>query len=342
MYQNAAQAQNGTVEIDIREGAGLPAMITNEKVDTSTSLTHDVVEAFDKLNGLHPGHRPAHAKGILVAGVFTPSPGVASLTSAPHLHRTSTPVSVRFSDFAGIPTIPDNSPDASPRGLAIRFHLAEHVHTDIIAHSVDGFPARTAEEFVEFLGAVHASATATSRPTPIEAFLSTHPAALEFVQVPKPIPVSFAKESYFGVNAYKFTNQDGVSRFGRYRIRPHDGSEYLDDAAAASKPPDFLIEDIRERLGKGTLKLDIVVQLAGAGDVVDDATKHWPNDRPEISFGTVELNAVVPNNEAEQRHIIFDPIPRVAGIGPSADPLLEPRADVYLMTGRRRRAAGKA
>ena len=37
--------------------------------------------------------------------------------------------------------------------------------------------------------------------------------------------------------------------------------------------------------------------------------------------------------------IIFDPIPRVDGIEPSEDPLLNTRADVYLLSGRRRRAA---
>ena len=51
------------------------------------------------------------------------------------------------------------------------------------------------------------------------------------------------------------------------------------------------------------------------------------------------LNAVVPDNAAEQKQIIFDPIPRVDGIEPSADPLLELRAAIYLMSGRRRRSA---
>jgi catalase len=49
------------------------------------------------------------------------------------------------------------------------------------------------------------------------------------------------------------------------------------------------------------------------------------------------LTGIAPENEAAQRHIIFDPIPRVDGIEPSADPLLAPRADVYLASGRRRR-----
>ena len=78
---------------------------------------------------------------------------------------------MRFSDATGLPTIADNDPNASPRGMAIRFHLAEHVHTDIIAHSVDGFPVRTVDEFVGLLRAIRASGPDAAKPTPIEVFL---------------------------------------------------------------------------------------------------------------------------------------------------------------------------
>jgi catalase len=47
---------------------------------------------------------------------------------------------VRFSNSTGLPHIPDNNPNANPRGLAIRFQLAEYVHTDRVSHSADGFP----------------------------------------------------------------------------------------------------------------------------------------------------------------------------------------------------------
>jgi len=69
------------------------------------ALSRETVQTFDKANGgVHPGFRPAHAKGVLLTGVFTPSPEAASLTRAPHLQQNSTPVTVRFSNFAGIPT----------------------------------------------------------------------------------------------------------------------------------------------------------------------------------------------------------------------------------------------
>jgi catalase len=315
-------------------------LTTDEKLLT---LSRDILEGFDKADGgIHPGFRPAHAKGILLTGVFTPSSKAASLTRAPHIQRNSTPVTVRFSDFAGIPTVPDNDPQgASPRGCAIRFHLAEHVHTDIVAHSVDTFPVHTAEEFLEFLNALIATDPAGPHPNAIEQFLGAHPAALTFVQTPKPIPTSFAKESFFAVSAFKFTNADGVSRYGRYRMLPAAGNEYLDEAGAASRSPNFLFDEIKERVAKEPVKFDVVVQLAEKGDTTDDATVRWPEDRPQIRFGEISLKEIAPNNASEQQHIIFDPIPRVDGIEASADPLFEPRANIYLMSGRRRKAAGK-
>jgi catalase len=308
--------------------------------EDQVALSRDVIQAFDDLNGVHPGFRPAHAKGILLSGVFVPSAKARSLTKAPHLQRDETPITVRFSDFAGVPTVPDNSPNASPRGIAIRFHLGEHVHTDIVAHSIDGFPTRTAEEFLEFLRALRASGPEAPKPTPLDSFLGAHPAALAFVQTPQPFPVSFAKETFFAVNAYKFTNDSGLASYGRYRIQPEGGSEYLDSGAAEKKDADFLLAEIAERLKAGPARLRISVQVAASGDTVDDSTIHWPKDRPIVEFGTIELRSVIADNAAQQRHIIFDPIPRVEGIESSGDPLLEPRATIYLLAGRRRRAAG--
>jgi catalase len=222
-------------------------LTTDEKL---LALSHKVIDAFDKVDGgVHSGFRPAHAKGILLTGVFTPAAEAASLTRAPHAQKNSTPVTVRLSDFAGIPTVPDNDPQvASPRGFAVRFHLAEHVHTDIVAHSVDVFPVRTAEEFLEFLNDLIATDPAGPHPNAVEQFLGAHPAALTFVQIPKPIPTSFARESFFAVSAFKFTNAQGASRYGRYRVLPVAGHEYLDEAGAAAQGPDFLFDEIKGRV----------------------------------------------------------------------------------------------
>ena len=307
------------------------------------ALSRNIIEAFDKVDhGPHPGFRPAHAKGILLTGEFNPSPEAVGLTRAPHVQRVSTPVTARFSNFAGIPTVADNDPqNASPRGFAVRFHLAEHVHTDIIGHSVDSFPTRTAEEFLEFFNALIATNPAGPHPNAIEQFLGKHPAALAFVQMPKPIPTSFARESYFAVSAFRFTNAGGASRYGRYRVVPVAGNEYLNDAGAARQTPNFLIDEIGTRVTTEPVRFRVLVQLAQDGDITDDSTVRWPESRQMITFGEIVLTAVASNNAAEQQQIIFDPIPRVDGIEASADPLFDPRANIYLMSGRRRREGAK-
>ena len=100
-----------------------------------------------------------------------------------------------------------------------------------------------------------------------------------------------------------------------------------------------MMEELAERLVMGPIKMNIWVQIANDGDVVDDATIHWAADRRQAFLGVIALAGLLPENDPEGRRIIFDPIPRVEGIEPSADPFLESRADVYLMTERRRRAA---
>jgi catalase len=250
---------------------------TDEKL---IALSQELLNQFDAIFGLHPGFRPAHARGIMLTGTFTPAPEAASLTRAPHLSRPSTPVTARFSSSTGLPLLPDSDPSANPRGLAIRFNLAEHVHTDIVSHSTDGFPTRTGEEFLELLRAVAASDPAKPSPSPLESFLARHPAALAFVQTPKPSPASFAQETYFSVSAYRFINREGISRYGRYRIVSEAGIEHLDDATTKSKDANFLFDELTRRIAAGPVSFEILVHAAQEGDVVDDATVHWPEDRP--------------------------------------------------------------
>jgi catalase len=306
-----------------------------------TRLANDLIAQFDAVFGLHPGFRPEHAKGVLVTGRFTPSAQAANLTRAPHVARESTPVTARFSDFTGLPSISDNDPNANPRGLAIRFQMAEHVHTDIVSHSTDGFPTRTGEEFLEFLRAAATTGPSTPSPSPIERFLAAHPAARAFVRTPKPSAVSFAKEAYFGLTAFRFINREGTARYGRFRVVPSAGIEHLSDAAAKAKDANYLFDELAARLARGTVQFEIQVQVAEEGDIVDDATAHWPETRRLVPFGTVALTEMVADSDAQQRTIIFDPIPRVDGIEASADPLIELRAAVYLLSGRRRRQAAR-
>ena len=257
-----------------------------------SDLAGKLLDVLDQLaGGVHPGFRPVHAKGVMFSGTFVPSPDAVELTRAPHASRPSTPVTVRFSASAGIPTVADNAREgSSPQGMATRFHLAEHVHTDIIAHSFNGFPVRNGEELLEFFQAVAASGPGAPTPPPIVAFLAAHPAAKAFVEAPKPIPSSLARQPYFAINAFKFTNAGGQSRFGRFRLVPDAGTEFLTPDRASSKTTDFLAAEMSERLSKGSVKFHVLVQMADDGDDVTNATVIWPETRKLVEFGTVTLN----------------------------------------------------
>lgn len=303
------------------------------------ALSQEVLQQFDAIFGYHPGFRPAHAKGFMLNGTFTPSPEAASLSKAPHLSRPATPATVRFSNSTGMPLIPDNDSNADPRGCAIRFHLGEHAHTDIVSHSTNCFPARTGQDFLEFLKALAASDPAHVSGSPLEKYLGSHPSALAFVQTPKPAPSSFARETYFGLTAMRFINKDGISRYGRYRVVPEAGNEHLDAAAVATKEANYLFNEITARIARESVGFRVIVQLAEQEDKVDDVTSRWPDNRTLLDLGRLVLTEPAPDNSPAQKRIIFDPIPRVDGIEPSADPLLDFRANVYLLSGRRRRSA---
>ena len=178
----------------------------------------------------------------------------------------------------------------------------------------------------------------SGQPEALGSFLAAYPHAKRFVDTPKPIPTSFAREAFFAVTSFQFTNADGVSRHGRFRIRPEAGTEYLSNADAAATSADFLFDEIGPRLAKEPVELGVFVQMAEPGDNVADASVTWPDRRLEIPFGTLTLAARVDDQVPDRRSIIFDPVPRVDGLESSGDPLTDVRSDIYLLSGRRRRA----
>jgi catalase len=147
------------------------------------------------------------------------------------------PLTVRFSDFAGIPTIPDSDGLANPRGLALKFKLPDGTDTDLVMHSFNGFPSPTADDFRQFLIALGTSGPSVDHPSPADTYLAAHPVAKTFLQTQKLPPVSYGTLSYYGVNTFKFTNARGVSRYGRYRIIPQAGELLLTAEQAKQAPP---------------------------------------------------------------------------------------------------------
>ncbi len=305
--------------------------------ESDKPVVEQIVNTLTKLaGGPYKGYRANHAKGIVVQGEFVPAKSAASLSKAVHLQKNPSPVTVRFSDATGLPTIPDADSNAFPKGIAIRFQLADGAYTDIVSISTNGFPAAKPEDFLGLLNSIAASGPEAAIPTPVEQFLGSHPAALAFVQMPKPAPISFATENFYGVNAFKFTNAKGEAQYGRYRITPISGAEFLTKEQASKEPPNYLMDELPVRLSKAPAKFKIVVQLAEKGDALNDPTVVWPESRKQVELGTLVLKNIDTDGVKFEKATMFNPLTLVDGIDASDDPILLARPAAYAVSYGRR------
>jgi catalase len=286
------------------------------------------VDALNALFGQHPGIRANHAKGIVAIGSFSASPEAATLSRAPHLQGATVPVTVRFSNASGAPNIPDNSPHANPRGLAVKFRLPDGGDTDVVINSLAFFPVRTIEEFRDFLIAAKASGPNDPKPTPIERFLAEHPKAAQALASTK-TPASYATEQYNGVDAFIFVGPKGERTPFRYRVVPVAGVQHLSDDDIARRGPNFLSEDLEQRLKQGPVEFRVMAQIAEPGDPVEDATVPWPADRRLANLGTLRIEAIASDNAAASKSLVFFPGNLPEGIEPSGDPLIASRDAAY-------------
>ncbi|MEO8415631.1 MAG: catalase family peroxidase [Ginsengibacter sp.] len=295
----------------------------------ATGQTESPAKLVDALHSAFGTHhsRAVHAKGIILEGTFTPDPDAATLTKAAHLQNGGSKVIVRFSDFTGIPDIPDNIGLANPRGLAIKFIMPDGLTTDIVGHSFDGFPTPNSDQFRELLLAIGRSGSAASKPNALDSFLETHPVAKTFLTSQKN-PASYAGINYFGVNAFKFTNKNGVSHFIRYQFIPADGEELLTAEQMAAKGPEYLQEEIKKRIAGKPVKFKFYAQIAEEGDNIEDPSTAWPENRKKILLGIIEITKLGANTVQEDKSLFFIPNNIPGGIE-TADPMLNFRSNAY-------------
>ncbi len=286
----------------------------------------DLVNAFHSAFGDHHA-RAVHTKGIILEGTFIPDAQAATLTKAAHLQKDSSRVVVRFSDFTGLPEIPDNTSSASPRGLAIKFSLPGSASTDVVCHSFNGFPVATNEEFRLLLLSIAATGPTATKPTALDHFLDTHPIAKTFLTT-QPLPASWATTAYFGVNSFKVTNLHGESHYIRYQFIPTAGEHYLTPEELASKDPQFLSGEIKDRVAKGPFGFKFYAQVAEKSDNIENPAIAWPDSRRRVLLGTIKIDRLSANTPEEDKATQFNPGNLPAGIE-MADEMLKLRAAAY-------------
>ena len=302
------------------------------------TLENDLLDVLYATFGRHAGYRVTHARGFVARGTFTAAPGAREVSRATHFQGQRVPVLLRFSNFSGIPVTPDADPMASPRGLGIRFHLSETAFTDLVAHSNDGFPVATAQEFLQFLRGIAASGAASPDPAPLAAYLADHPHARRYLETTPTTPASYLAERYYGVNTFAFINREGELTHGRYRVDPTIDEPLLEDREASQRPHDFLAQDMASRLRQGPVAMRLMLQLAAAGDVLADGSISWPHSglhaRREIELGLIGVDSG--DVAQDEQGIAFNPGHLTDGIAPG-DPMITLRQRVYELAAARRR-----
>jgi catalase len=293
--------------------------------------------AVDRINerfGRHAGCRSLHAKGVVCRGSFTASADAARLTRAAHMQGETVEATVRFSNGSGDPGEPEYLEGV--RGLAVKFYLPDGSRTDVSAQTVPRFPVRTPEAFIEL---VEAAAPGLSRVWKLPLFLIRHrealPALRDNAWALKPAP-SYANAAYYAIHAFKWIDADGGVRYVRYTWIPEAGDERLAKDDAKSRGPDYLEDEIRERLDREPVRFTLRLQVAADGDRTDDPTAVWPGERETVDAGVLEVTGLDTERETGDDVLVFDPMRLTDGIEASGDPVLRFRPAAYSESVERR------
>lgn len=292
------------------------------------------VDQLQTDNGIHPGYRRNHAKGVCVVGYFESAAPIRQYSSAGVFQDARTPVVGRFALPTGSPYSPDTA--APIRSFALRFTQADGQQWRTGMNAMPSFPVATPQAFFDMLKA-SAPDPATGKPDPaaMGKFFAAHPEAAPFlawVKTAKP-SASYATETYNSVNAFYLVGADGQRHAVRWSVVPQLGNGASEPATQTG---DFLDQDLQQHLANGPLRWDLRMTLADPADPGDDATRTWPAERQVVPAGTLVIEKAEEQNNGECRDINYDPLVLPSGIQASADPLLPARSAAYASSYLRR------
>lgn len=295
------------------------------------------INAFQHANGVHPGFRRNHAKGVCVTGTFASNGQAQRLSKAVVFQSGSTPVIGRFAIAGGQPDAADG-PQAV-RSMALSFRPSDGEEWRTGMNDIPVFPFATPQDFYDQLRAARPD-PATGKPDPakLKAFMADHPKTAAALQVigAKPFSSGFANATYNGLDAFRFVNDAGTAMPVRWSMVASEpfAPETPDQSATPDK--NYLFDGLISRLKQGPLQWHLVITIGQPGDPTNDATIPWPEDREKVDAGTLTIDHIESEAPGNCRDINYDPLVLPAGIEPSDDPLLSARSAVYAQSFKRR------
>jgi catalase len=299
-----------------------------------------IIDTFEYVNGVHPGFRRNHAKGVCVTGYFESNGQGEAVSKALVFRPGRTDIVGRFALAGGKPYA-DDTPQ-TVRSLAILFKQPDGEEWRTAMVNIPVFVVRTPQAFNEFnVASSPDPATGKNIPGAMNAFLANHPetaAALKMIGQ-HPFSSGFGDSPYYALNAFRFVNAQGESTPVRWYVTP-DQTFQASTAAAAGK--NYLFDALIAQLHAKPLRWHLILTIGQPGDSTADATSAWPPDRKQIDAGTLTINTIESEATSPTRDINFDPLVLPDGISPSDDPLLSARSAAYSQSFTRREGEHKA
>jgi catalase len=174
----------------------------------------------------------------------------------------------------------------------------------------------------------------------MKAFAAHHPEFATFGAWAGSAPwtASYAEERYNSINSFVVTDSAGVEKTVRWSLIPAAQPVSIPHDELAKRGPNFLEQEITERVGGAPQRWALTLTIANPGDPTADPSKAWPEDRHAIDVGTLIVQQIEPERDGPCRDINFDPTVLPPGISTSDDPFPAARSAAYMKSYDRRTA----
>ena len=300
-----------------------------------------MVDTFERVNTKFVGFRRSGAKGVCATGEFIGSNEARALSTASAFSGRPVPVELRFSVGGANPKAPDNA--RSQRNLALQFNLPDGEIWQMGNISAPIFGATSPQQMLGRLESLVPDAeTKKVNAEKVKAFTDANPEVLMQGRyfASQPVPASFGSVNYWGVHAFAFVDANGKKQWGKWVFEPAGGTQSLSDDEAKAKGPDFLIDDLRQRVATAGVAFNFNLELAEAGDKLDSSVVPLPAGRKKVTLGRLVVKAVSADAGGACLNVTYNPMLLPKGVEPSGDPMLAARAAPYAVSLGRRLGEG--
>jgi catalase len=213
-----------------------------------------IIDTFEEQNGVHPGFRRNHAKGVGASGYFESNGRGTALSKSAVFLPGRVPIIARFAFAGGQPYVAD-APQIV-RSLAVLFQLPDGEEWRTAAINIPVFPVNTPQGFYELMVA-SAPEPATGKPDPVKmaALLNRHPETAKALTLIRGNPVSsgFENTIYNGLSAFRFINHDGAVVPIRWSMVPAQPFEAISTNQPEKSATNYLFDALIDERPRQTV-----------------------------------------------------------------------------------------